>query len=75
MIYTKVLSNLFHHGANLNSTINPVSIFNSEELAKMPGDNLLKMNELEKIKAKYTSSQKYNAFEKTSPVEHFYVLL
>jgi len=44
MLYTKVLSNLFHHGATKSSSVNPITIFNSSELSLLPQKNLLRTN-------------------------------
>lgn len=42
MLYTKVLSNLFHHGNNPPPNINPISIYCFQEIAQFPQNNLLR---------------------------------
>jgi hypothetical protein len=36
MLYTKVLSNLFHHGNHPSSVISPIFIYKAEETIKLP---------------------------------------
>ena len=70
MLYTKVLSNMFYHGASKDSSVNPMTIFNSAELILLPQNNLLRTNELENLKNKQLLKHPH---EKLSPVEQFYV--
>jgi hypothetical protein len=70
MLYTKVLSNIFYHGASKESSVNPASIFDSAELILLAHNNLLRTNELESLKNKHTLKHPH---EKLSPVEQFYV--